>query len=138
MESLVASYRKEIPTRCDQSSDIIYAYQYAKTISGHHQYLLDMLWTKKIDLDSATDGSMHHISSIFDKEKQAMNACYELVALTRSDLAALEEIKQMCSKVLQEVDGTSQGSSMEKEARKIAGEASRRQKRLIDRLQYFM
>jgi SUMO ligase MMS21 Smc5/6 complex component len=138
MESLVASYRKDIPTRCDQASSIISTYQFARVRSLYNQIQLGMLRRKTIDLDTATDSKMSHIGKVFENEKQTMDACYELVALTRSDLAALEEIKRMCSRVLQEVDETSKGSDMETEARKIAGEASRRQKRLIDRLKYFM
>jgi hypothetical protein len=138
MESLVASYRKEIPTRCDQSKNIMSAYRRAREISGYHKLVFGMLRTKTIDLDSASDSEMSHISTVFDKEKQVMHACYEMVTLTISDLAALEEIKQMCSEVLQKVDKTSRGIHMETEARRLAGEASRRQKRLTDRLKYFM
>jgi hypothetical protein len=69
-------------------------------ISGYHRYVFRMIRMETIDIDSASDSEMSHISTIFDEEKQVMDACYEVVALTRSDLAALDEIKQMCNKIL--------------------------------------
>jgi hypothetical protein len=91
-----------------------------------------------INVDYATDYTMSCIRTIVEQEDPAMDDCYKTVALTRSDLTALEEIRQMCIKVLQEADGTPEGTAMETEARKIASEASGRQKLLVARLRYFM
>jgi hypothetical protein len=136
VESLFASYRKGVPTRCDRATKIIIAYSHAKENSVYHSLASGIFRTKTINLDSATDSKMSHISNMFDSEKQAMDACYEMVALTRSDLAELEEIKKMCSEVLQKVDESSRGNHMKTEARKMVDGASFRQRRLIDQLQY--
>jgi hypothetical protein len=138
MESLVSNYRKGIPTRCDQYSDLCDAYYKARRGANHNRFWTGMDHADTINVDYATDYTMSCIRTIVEQEDSAMDDCYKTVALTRSDLTALEEIRQMCIKVLQEADGTPEGTAMETEARKIASEASGRQKLLVARLRYFM
>jgi hypothetical protein len=138
MESLVSMYRKGIPIRCDQYSDLCDAYYKARRRAIYNRICAGMEYTNTINIDSATAFELSHIRTMVGQENDAMHDCYKMIALTRSDLTALEKIKQVCVRVLQEVDGTPDGTAMETEARKIASEASGRQKRLVAQLRYFM
>ena len=89
-----------------------------------------------IDLDSATARTVPIISRYFTAHNDALDACYRALTFIRTELAAVEKIKQMCSQVLELVDGTPESDEMKSETLVAAAEAERERKRFHRQLEH--
>lgn len=136
MMVLVRRYEKSSPARGSQIISPAYRWYGAKELADRSRLEAGMKNSMTIDLDSADDNELSHIRTMVYEEKKALNAFYKMVAILRADLIALEEIREVCCRVLELTDETSKGIDIRLKALSITAEIKRRYKLLLDRLGY--
>jgi predicted RND superfamily exporter protein len=134
LQSLVCKHREGIVARFAQLINICYDYKMAKGNADYHRILAQMHDSRIIDLDAATDHEMSHIGMMLDAESVARDECTKAIAIIRSELKALEEIKEMCSQVLELMDETSEDKIRKVKEQKTSAEGD--QKIFISKLEY--
>lgn len=137
LRGLVHNFRKGRIARNCQIITTCYEYRVAKSDARGHRMQGFMQDSRLIDLDSTSDWRLSRIGESLDSEQKAMDACYKAIAFIRSELKALDKIKQTCSQVLELVDGALEDDAMKAETLEAATKADAESKRLLHQLKQF-
>ena len=131
MRSLVRIWREDDLSRSRRYHHANDNYQGAKFNADVERYMAGMSrHSMVIDLDSVTDLEMSRIEMMIYYAKRTTAACYSMIGILRSEMIQLNEIKKICSYVL-ELDETSGQDEMAIEARKNVVLATARQRNIM-------
>ena len=131
MRSLVRIWREDDLSRSRRYHHANDNYRGAKLNADIERYMAGMSrHSMVIDLDSVTDLEMSCIEMMIYYAKRTTAACYSMIGILRSEMIQLNEIKKICSYVL-ELDETSGQDEMAIEARKNVILATARQRNIM-------
>jgi len=131
MRSLVRIWREDDLSRSRRYHHANDNYRGAKLNADIERYMAGMSrHSMVIDLDSVTDLEMSRIEMMIYYAKRTTAACYSMIGILRSEMIQLNEIKKICSYVL-ELDETSGQDEMAIEARKNVILATARQRNIM-------
>lgn len=112
LQSLRRRFREGRVTRNRRIFRKFYSYNDAKFNAEYYRSLAHVKDPTTIDLDSATGLDILPIEAMMRHKSEASEACYKAIDLIRSEVVALEEIIQTCSRILELVDEDSIRASM--------------------------